>query len=209
MLPQEIEINLDLQQEENYNKLIERFGISDQPTRQENYFFDSENMELSKNGWALRLRIEDNKSSLTLKGTTAHSSDGLAIRDEIEISIPDETAKKYAENGLKGGNIPDEIARIIQPIVNPRDLIQRIHFVNNRLRVNYSGGDIDLLFEIDRTEFADGSIDFELEIELKDQLSYQKALGAITVFLDSIQIVMVFQKQSKFARALKRESRAE
>lgn len=208
MLPQEIEIKLDLQKEENYNKLIERFQITKKPARQENYFFDSENMDLSKNGWALRLRIEKDKCSLSLKGTTTQSFGGLAIRDEIEISIPDETAQKYAENGLRGGNLPDEISHIIQPIVSINDLALRLHFVNDRYRVNYSGGDIDLLFEIDKTEFADGSIDYELEIELKDQLSYQKALGEVTNFLDSVQIVAVFQKRSKFARALKNEDMA-
>jgi len=208
MLPQEIEIKLDLQSEENYNKLIERFGIKVKPTRQENYFFDSANMDLSKNGWALRLRVEENKSSLTLKGKAAKSSGGLAIRDEIEVLIPDETAQKYVINGLKDANIPDEIAQIIRPIVNPRDLIQKLYFVNNRYRVNFSGGDIDLLFEIDKTEYADGSIDYELEIELEDQLFYQKALGGITTFLDSVQIVSVFQKHSKFARALKKEGLA-
>ena len=208
MLPQEIEIKLDLQSEENYNKLIERFGIKVKPARQENYFFDSANMDLSKNGWALRLRVEENKSSLTLKGKAAKSSGGLAIRDEIEVLIPDETAQKYVINGLKDANIPDEIAQIIRPIVNPRDLIQKLYFVNNRYRVNFSGGDIDLLFEIDKTEYADGSIDYELEIELEDQLFYQKALGGITTFLDSVQIVSVFQKHSKFARALKKEDLA-
>ena len=205
MLPQEIEIKLDLQKEENYNRLIERFQITKKPAWQENYFFDSENMDLSKNGWALRLRIEEDKSSLSLKGTTKRSSGGLAIRDEIEISIPDETAKKYAENGLRGGNLPDEIAHITQPIVSINDLSLRFQFVNDRYRANYSGGDIDLLFEIDKTKFADGSIDYELEIELKDQLFYQKALSEVTSFLDSIQIVTVFQNRSKFARALKNE----
>ncbi len=208
MLPQEIEIKLDLQSEENYNKLIDRFGLTGKPNRQENYFFDSGNMDLSKNGWALRLRVEENKSSLTLKGKAAKSSGGLAIRDEVEVLILDEIAKKYAINGLKDGNIPDEIAKIIRPIVNPRDLVQRLYFVNNRFRVNFSSGDIDLLFEIDKTEYDDATIDYELEIELEDQLFYQKALGGITTFLDSVQIVSVFQKHSKFARALKRENLA-
>lgn len=208
MLPQEIEIKLDLQKEENYNKLIERFEITEKPTRQENYFFDSENMDLSKNGWAFRLRVEKDKSSLSLKGTTTQSSGGLAIRDEIEISIPDEMARKHAENGLKDSKFPGEIADIIRSIINTKDLCLKLQFVNDRYRVNHSGGDIDLLFEIDKTEFSDGSVDYELEIELEDQLSYQKALGEITSFLDSVQIVTVFQKQSKFARALKREDMA-
>jgi len=208
MLPQEIEIKLDLQKKDNYDKLIERFGITEKPTRQENYFFDSENMDLSKSGWAFRLRIEENKSSLTLKGTSTRSSDGLAIRDEVEISIPDEKAQKYAENGIRSGNIPNEIAQIIKPIGKPGDLIQKIYFINDRFRVKFPGDDIDLLFEIDKTEFVDGSIDYELEVELKDQLIYQKALGIIMTFLDSVQIVTVFQKQSKFARALKREGKA-
>lgn len=206
MLPQEIEIKLDLQKEENYNKLIKRFGLTEKPIRQENYFFDSENMDLSKNGWALRLRVEKDKSSLALKGTTTHSSNGLAIRDEIETIIPDETAQKYAENGLRGSNLPDNIIKIIRPIVNINDLSQRLNFANDRYRVNYSGA-IDMLFEIDRTEFFDGSIDYELEVELEDQLYYQKALGEISSFLDSVQIVTVFQKQSKFARALKKEGK--
>ncbi|RKX20357.1 MAG: hypothetical protein DRP51_05835 [Candidatus Zixiibacteriota bacterium] len=207
-LPQEIEIKLDLQKEENYNRLIERFQITNKPARQENYFFDSENMDLSKNGWALRLRIEKNKSSLSLKGTTSQSSGGLAIRDEIEISISDEIARKQAENGLREGWFPDEITHIIQPIVSTGNLAPRLHFINDRHRVNYSGGDIELLFEIDRTEFADGSIDYELEIELKNQLLYQKALAEVIAFLDSVQIVTVFQKRSKFARALKKEGMA-
>ncbi|MCP4706138.1 MAG: CYTH domain-containing protein [candidate division Zixibacteria bacterium] len=208
MLPQEIEIKLDLQKEENYTRLIERFKIAKKPTRQENYFFDSEDMTLSKNGWALRLRIEKDKSSLTLKGTTTQSSGGLAIRDEIEISIPDENGIKYSENGLRDSNIPSEIASIIRPIIKTSDLVQKVYFINDRFRINYSDDDIGLLFEIDKTEFSDGSIDYELEVELKDQLIYQKALGRITAFLDSVKIVTVFQKQSKFARALMVEGKS-
>ena len=208
MLPQEIEIKLDLQTEENYNRLIKRFKITEKPTRQENYFFDSEHMDLSKSGWAFRLRIEENKSSFALKGKTTKSSGGLAIRDEVEVLIPDETAKKYAENGFRGVIIPDEILQIIKPIVNPKDLTQRLFFVNDRYRVEFTGGDIDLLFEIDKTEYADGSINYELEVELEDHLFYQEALGGITAFLNSVEIVTVFQKHGKFARALKRENLA-
>lgn len=207
MLPQEIEIKLDLQNKDNYDKLIKRFEIIDKPTRQENYFFDSDKMDLSNNGWALRLRIEKNKSSLTLKGTTSQSSNGLAIRDEIETLIPDQTARKYAESGLRRGNIPEEIANIIQSIISTKNLTQRLYFINDRYRVNYSEGEIDLLLEIDKTVFNDGSTDYEMEIELKDQLSYQKALSSVTAFFDSLQIVMVFQNNSKFARALKLENK--
>jgi len=206
MLPQEIEIKLDLQNEENYFKIIRRFEIIEKPKRQENIFFDSGNLDLSQNGWALRLRKEKDKSCFTIKGITADSSGGMAIRDEIEVSISDETAQTYIENGLQLENIPDEIAHIVLPILDTNELFRRLRFVNERYRVNYSTGQTDLIFEIDKTKYADGTIDYELEVELENRLLYQKVLDEISSFLKSLQIDTVFQKQSKFDRALLRQN---
>ncbi len=206
MLPQEIEIKLDLQNSENYNRLIKQLGVSENPSRQQNYFFDTADWTLSKNGWALRIRKEGAENTISLKGTGSHSADGLTTRTEIETSIEEDDFDKYYHHGLDGDQIPDSIRRIICSIINNEHLNVKVEFVNYRLRADFSGENIKMLFEIDRTIFSNGLVDYELEIELDSQLAGEKALGEVTSFLDSLNIEAKFQKKSKFARALAAEN---
>lgn len=206
MLTQEIEIKLDLQSSENYDRLIKQLGISGNPSRQENYFYDTSDWALSKNGWALRIRKEKAKSTISLKGTSSHSSDGLTIRSEVETPIEEKITDEYYNHGIKISQIPDVIREIIFPIINSECLLLKLKFVNYRYHADFCEDNLKVVFEIDQTVFSDGSIDYELEVELGSQLDGQKALGAITSFLGSLHIKTMFQEKSKFARALAAEN---
>ena len=203
MLPQEIEIKLDLQKRENYSRLIEYLEIRSEATRQDNYFYDSDDWILSKNGWALRLRIEKDQSSLSLKSKTSESANGLTVRTEIEKTISDEAAQNYIREGLNLDGISNRLSDIIKPILKSDPLTRKLHFTNYRHRANYSGHKQELIFEVDRTEFENGKLEFELEIELEDRLAYPAAFDNVKLLLESLQIETIIQTESKFARALK------
>jgi len=205
MLPQEIEIKFDLVNEKNFGRLLKRLNIKRAPSVQYNYFFDTGDRLLSKNGWALRLRVESDKCTLALKGTASKSIDGLTIRPEIEIPVSEKNRTEIFQNNvLNIALLGDKIRQIIEPIIGNSELVFKIEFTNQRYRSEYSKDGIELLFELDRTEFEDGTTDYELEVELDDQLEYQLAFDTVTTVLNSAEIVPVFQKKSKFARALER-----
>jgi len=206
MLPQEIEIKLDLQNRENYLRLIEYLEIRSEASRQDNYFYDSDDWILSKNGWALRLRIEKGQSSLSLKGKTSESANGLAVRTEIEKTISDEVAQNYIREGLNLEGISNKLSDTIKPILKTDLLTRKLHFINYRHRATYSSHKLELIFEVDRTEFENGATEFELEIELKDRLAYKMVFDNVKLLLESLQIETIIQRESKFARALKNEN---
>jgi uncharacterized protein YjbK len=65
-------------------------------------------------------------------------------------------------------------------------------------------GDYDYKFEVDKTEFGDGSVDYELEVEVPETSRIETVTDGLRKILASLGIPFEPQATSKFARALKR-----
>ncbi len=203
MFSQETEIKVDLAVEENRKKLLAFFPGEKKVLEQENYFFDTAEGMLSQSGWALRLRLEEERASLTLKGTTSESRAGLAIRPEISARWDYERARQALAEGISSVEIlPLSIAEMAKLPAGGVKLEKKIHFKNYRVSIPHRMANLDLVLEIDRTEYDNGEVDFELEVEIPDAVLYDSVIEGLESLLRRLEIPLRYHARSKFARAL-------
>jgi uncharacterized protein YjbK len=202
MMPREFEIKIDLQKQENFLRLIDHFNLANKFVIQENHFFDSEKRELLSLGWALRLRMEKRRACLTLKGVDHEGTPGLAVRTELESEISPERAARYLDKGLPVSDLPGNILALLKSDISSKLLSKRVFFRNKRYTAEYGSPERTLHLEIDQTEFSSKTVDYELEVELPGKNDFNIALAKISTLLGNLDIPVVFQNESKFARAL-------
>ncbi|MEP0827360.1 MAG: CYTH domain-containing protein [bacterium] len=208
MFSQETEIKIDLAFDFNYQKLLTFFPGEKKILKQDNYFFDSADRLLSRSGWVLRLRLEEERASLTLKGTASESRDGLAIRPEISARWDYQRARQSIAEGISSAEIlPLSIVQQAKMPVAGIRLETMIHFMNYRVSIPQLLANLDLILEIDRTEFDNGDIDYELEVEIPGATHYDPVIKELENLLGHLEIPLKFHTQSKFARALAKANR--
>jgi len=200
----EIEVKLDLGSFTNYLKLIGYLGQVEGEVRHQNAFFDTEDGRLAGEGWVLRVRAENTRGLVTVKnrGTKV----GVAhVRDEIEAEISRGQALECL--GLRSDVmslpvVPIQFLR--QSFGDDLQLAGMAKFENYRQTKSMNVGDVLLKLEIDRTEFTDGSVDYELEVELPDTSQVEIATDALRRLFASLDIPFQRQPDSKLARARRR-----
>jgi len=143
--------------------------------RQTNHFFDTAGGALRAARLALRLREEDGRFALALKGPELPAAGGLAVRAEVERALGAAEARAVlageraaldllAEEG--GALVAEARARVAgQP------LLRIGGFENERLRLGprpFPAGAAPVVLELDRTRFPDGTLEHELELELPE-----------------------------------------
>jgi uncharacterized protein YjbK len=200
----ETEIKINLGNESNYRRLIDISAPSVKPIRQDNYFFDTDDWALHDSQWALRVRLEADRASLTLKGPAEESPVGLAVRPEIIEEISIERARSFIKNGITPADLPEKFYPFLLSEIARRTLRVIISFANSRIVAPWMVDDLNMNLEIDRTTFSDGAEDYELEVELTDERQYQSVIGALSNYLAGLKIPLIFQPESKLARAIKK-----
>lgn len=174
----EHEFKLFLPSEAALEAVLARLGApAGPPEVQTNHFFDTPSRDLRRARLALRLRHEAGTHTLTLKGPSLQSDALSATRPEEELEIaPDQAADVLAGN--------TSALELLARSAGASPLVARARaasagaplrtigsFVNHRQRVGPlefppRSGAPALVFELDRTEFPDGSVQRELEVEL-------------------------------------------
>jgi len=199
----EIEIKLKLESFTDYLKLVGYLGQIESEEHQINGFFDTEDRRLAKGGWALRVRAENRRGLVTLKSIPTQAG-AAVIRQEIEAEISRGTAIEALElrtDVLSISVMPVTYVKKEYPGLAVARLIQ---FHNTRQKKLFRIGDINYLLEIDKTEYADGSVDYELEVELNESSQIETVEAHLGKLFHSLGIPFQRQDESKFARALKR-----
>jgi uncharacterized protein YjbK len=204
MPPVENEIKLDLQSEDNYRRLIAYFSEEKTEDTLENYFFDTDDRALSKSGWALRIRKESGGLRVTAKGPPGTAPAGLIVRPEMESFLSDDDIAGFIAGGIEAPQIPAEVADHLDKLIAGKTLRLITAFRTSRTTVQHRADDSELRFEIDRTVFADGTAEYELEVELADATQYDRAMTAIKSIFRRSGIPLKPQGESKLARALRR-----
>ncbi len=204
MKQDEIEIKLNLSNEANYRNIINYLTPEISPVKQENYFFDTEKRALSNAGWALRIRKEAGKSTITAKGPRKTENGGLTIRAEIEENIDVNQAGKFIAKGINLAALPPSIAKIITDICPDKNLERILSFINHRTIARHEIDGIAVEIAIDRTEYSNDSVDFEFEAELSEKSKYKSVMAIIDGIFEQVGVPLVFQNESKYARALKK-----
>jgi len=199
----EIEIKLDLGSFTNYLKLLGFLGQIEHEELQQNGFFDSEDRKLAKAGWALRVRVEKKRGLVTIKSIPVKP--GLAVvRQEIETEIPRRDAVAILNGDM------DVMSLQVIPVDYIKDKIAKVKvaplvkFDNLRQTKLFRIDDSSYMLEIDKTEFSDGSNDYELELELSDTSRIDIVEAALRRLFSQLSMPFVKQSESKFGRALKR-----
>lgn len=175
----EIEFKLTVRGEDDFDRLASLLGAesnSDSISLQENHFFDTDDRNLRAAGLALRLRFEESRRILTVKGPVERSLDGLIERAEEEIEIESVTAERILAGvespievlleGVESASIP--IVETVRTAVIEQPLRCVGSFRNLRRYlgpVEVEG--LEITFEMDRTEFPGGQIDHEVEVEVQ------------------------------------------
>ena len=203
----EIEIKLDLLDEGNYSRLLGHLGVTGKEIRQENYFFDTDRLDLGRAGWALRIRIENDIAAVTAKGPASENPDSLAIRPETTVPLPIRRAARFINRGFQLQELPPSLREHLHGYAGNDILKSLLQFANLRTTVDYPTGVDTLALEVDQTIFADKSIDYELEVELAGIEEYDRVMAVLAALFNKIAIPIVVQKESKFARALCRNNR--
>jgi hypothetical protein len=83
-------------------------------------------------------------------------------------------------------------------------LAKLVRFDNIRQKKSIPISGNEYVLEIDKTEFADGSCDYELEVELKDVMYIPEVENNLQKIFRSLAIPYEKQEESKFSRAMKR-----
>jgi len=199
----ENEIKIALGSLENYRKLIEFLEPMDNEYHQQNIFFDSEDRRLRAAGWALRVRVEESRGLVTLKSIASRKGP-VTTRKEIEAEVPRNVAEKLCEWPQELLSLSIEPIDILKRDFGDIQLVPVSRFENLRRTRHMQIGNREYLLEIDRTDFSDGSTDYELEVELDDSSEADKVAGHLLRLFDSLMIPYEYQPDSKLARALYR-----
>ncbi|MBK7142627.1 MAG: CYTH domain-containing protein [bacterium] len=199
----EIEIKLKLESFTDYLKLIGYLGQIESEDHHINAFFDTEDRQLARAGWALRVRAENKRGLVTIKSIP--TTEGAAVvRQEIEAEIPRGVA--YEVIGLRENLLDIQIMPIdyLKQQFPNMTLAKLIQFENVRQKKLFRIGGDNYLLEVDKTMYTDGSVDYELEVELHDMERIETVEDHLRKLFASLAIPFEHQTESKFARALKR-----
>ena len=197
----EIEIKLQLGSFTEYLKLIGYLGNIESEDHLVSCFFDSEDRQLSAAGWALRVRVHNDRGLVTVKGIPTESSMAV-VRQEIEAEIGRGTALEIVNLQVNVLDLSVEPIAFIREKFPSLSLAKLVTFRTTRQRKDYKIGDYRYTLEIDKTEYIDGSVDYELEVELPGTERIVTVEDNLRKLFASLGIPFVKQSESKFARAL-------
>jgi len=184
----EIEFKFGVPGKQAFYQLIEHLDLPEsvltEGVTQVNHFFDSRALCLHEKHFAFRLREENEKNILTIKGEHASPQRGnstLSNRVEEEVAIP----RQAAVDLLHGRISPQQTIRdhfksksasllqMINTACDDQDLVHigefsnvRIHLPPVRLAVENTSETLE--FELDTSTFPNGNIEHEIEIEISE-----------------------------------------
>ena len=199
----EIEIKLQLESFPDYLKLIGFLGNIEYEDHHLNAFFDSEDRHLTRSGWVFRVRVENERGLITIKDTGRQTGSAM-VRQEIEAEISRSMAMDILNLRMEPLSISVSPVEFIRKEFPELKLAKLIQFNNVRQRKTCQLGDKDYVFEIDKTEFSDGSVDYEVEIELTDIRQIENVENDLKKLFGNLNIPYARQTESKLARALKK-----
>ncbi|MCR5490900.1 MAG: CYTH domain-containing protein [Bacilli bacterium] len=170
---------------EDYRKLVTLFA--DCPRyMQTNYYIDSDDRVLARNGISLRVREKGDRYELTLKTPL---SEGLLEKNCV-ISLA-----QFEDFKSKGVFPKGDTSRFLTMLdFNIDDLKILTSLTTDRIDVEYEGG----LLSIDRNVYS-GKTDFEVEFEYNN---LEGAKAIMTRLFQENQIPVSFSTESKTRRAM-------
>ena len=128
-------------------------------------YFDTEDLLLSKNNIAVRVRSEGSHYFATLKAN-GKQKDGLFTRDEINVPVSDESSFMELDPTIFKGSEPGDA---LIKIADGRKLtnLMEMRFLRRKKRISYSGSIMELALDSGSIITDKGEVPImEMEIEL-------------------------------------------
>ena len=184
----EIEFKFGVQHRSAFEQLVEHFGLPEslltEGVTQVNHFFDSQALCLHKKHFAIRLREQNEKNILTVKGEKSIQQQGTSVlsnRIEEEVMIPRLAAEDLLQGRISPQQVINEhfkdrsasIMQMLNTACNDQNLVHIGEFSNVRIHLPpvmlaVADSSETLEFELDTSTFPDGSVDHEFEIEITE-----------------------------------------
>jgi len=204
----EIEFKFGVHSRRAFEQLVAHLGLPEslltEGVTQVNHFFDSQTRCLHKKHFVIRLREEKEKNILTVKGEQAIQQQGTSVlsdRVEEEVAIP----RQAAEDLLHGRISPQQaisdhfknrsasIMQMIKTACNDQNLVHIGEFSNVRIHLPpvmlaVANTSEKLEFELDTSTFPDGSVEYELEIEITEHNNAASIEAALVELLQQAGI---------------------
>lgn len=201
--PIERELKYGLEREE-YETLLSAFSPSSLPTELKTFYFDDSKLSLRGKRFGLRIRLKGDQATLTLKYPAKpekNEPEAFKVRHEEEASLPLAQALDVIAGDLR---ILDLKAKPIATLKRsfPAKTLENLVYLGNmrllRLKAPLENG---FEVELDRFWIFDEEF-FELELELSEEDSPEKADKAVRMLFKSHDIKPRPLKKSKLARFL-------
>jgi uncharacterized protein YjbK len=154
----EVEIKYEIDRD-TYDKILRFFSeVTSEPKLQKNVFFDSKDGRLLASGLVLRIRKENGRRFITVKGKSTVSG-SVHSREEHEAEIPGSLGTNL-DAGFVVSECDLEPCRMLEGKVGALKVVPFVHFQNTRIDIPWSGRTLELdSFEIGGNRF------YELEAE--------------------------------------------
>jgi uncharacterized protein YjbK len=190
----EVELKYEIDKS-TYGKIKSYFADSlTEPKQQANIFFDTKDKKLLESRWVLRIRREEGKSFITVKGES-RVENALHTRVELEEEIPNDVAASFA-SGFNLSEIDSSPCRKIIKSFGDLSLLPFARFTNERIEIPWEGITLELdRFVIGRNTF------YELEAEIDPERSSDTAHRIKKLFSEK-GWQLAPSTMSKFARTL-------
>ena len=170
---------------EDYRKLVKEFNSFPRFV-QTNYYIDSEDRILTKEGIALRIREKQGSYELTLKTPLSQG----VLEKNVPISMNEFAALRDEGEFPKG-----DTARFLTMLdIDVKALKILTSLSTERIEFEYEGG----LLSIDRNQYS-GKVDYEVEFEYNNVAGAEKILAEL---LNRYGIAFSFSKATKIRRAM-------
>ena len=196
-------------------------GAAQSVVVQVNYFFDTADLDLNQAKYIVRLRDEGGRFFVTAKAPEKKALGGvLTKRREAEAEIDAALAA-----GIKSGQVSPllqlqagddwcrELVEQIQEMVGAKPIQLVGQFENERRRratkLEARGQTLDLVLELDTTTFPNGTVDYEVEVEIPKGLDVDLVKEAVDDLFARAQVrpSAASSKSARFFGALKEVDR--
>ena len=196
----EYELKLLLNEDEFF-KLLSLASFKEFSVFQTNYFFDTENKLLSSIHYALRIREEEKKFFLTLKGPKQKSKI-FSVRLEKEEKLDALKAQKMIKDGFLLSEYKEILSlKFLAESLNITDAFFSVFLVFNNERTTAFFLD-SIKTVLDKTMYEDHLVSYELEMEGESEEDLLKKKSVLEQFFQKNKINWNIAKESKLKRVL-------
>jgi uncharacterized protein YjbK len=184
--------------EKKANELFPNGNIKE--VEQTNFFFDTADLCVRRNGIGFRLRKENENYMITLKGPSLDKKEAIASkltsRLEFEAAVPEKDALMLLTSSLnpvdfaENLSVPepkmrgtrDHILKIIRQACSKSEISLVGSFTNHRRILPIMIDNCAMKLEFDRTHFTRSNIQYEVELEIPS-MAYSETAEAFLVDL--------------------------